>query len=290
MLRRLGHDLRAASWKVNVTLEMRDWVYGTYLPPRLIRIYPSAFGQRSMGLAVDLGTTSVVAYLVDFSTAQVVDTASAYNKQISCGDDVISRIIYAQRDGGLGRLQRLDRWRRSTSFSTELQERNRVELYEIHEVAVAGNTTMTHLLLGLDPRYLRRGAVHTHCLSAAQAGRRRAGPARQRAGARARHAVRRQLRRRRHHRRRDLLGPVRHRQAHRVHRHRHQRRDGAGQQGLARRLRLLGRARLRGRRRELRHARHGRRHRGRLDRLAHAGADLPHGGRRRRRAASAAAA
>ena len=49
ILRRLGHDLRAASWKVNVTLEMRDWVYGTYLPPRLIRVYPSAFGQRSMG-------------------------------------------------------------------------------------------------------------------------------------------------------------------------------------------------------------------------------------------------
>jgi uncharacterized 2Fe-2S/4Fe-4S cluster protein (DUF4445 family) len=154
ILRRLGHDLRAAAWKVNVTLEMRDWVYGTYLPPRLIRVYPSAFGQRSMGVAVDLGTTSVVVYLVDFSTAQVVDTAGAYNKQISCGDDVISRIIYAKRDGGLGRLQRLA-VETINELLAELQERNRVELYEIHEVAVAGNTTMTHLLLGLDPRYLR---------------------------------------------------------------------------------------------------------------------------------------
>ena len=61
MLRRLGRDLRMANWKVRVALEMRDWVYGTYLPPRLIRIYPSAFGQRSMGVAVDLGTTTVVA-------------------------------------------------------------------------------------------------------------------------------------------------------------------------------------------------------------------------------------
>jgi uncharacterized 2Fe-2S/4Fe-4S cluster protein (DUF4445 family) len=154
ILRRLGHDLRAAAWKVNVTLEMRDWVYGTYLPPRLIRVYPSAFGQRSMGVAVDLGTTSVVVYLVDFSTAQVVDTAGAYNKQISCGDDVISRIIYAKRAGGLGRLQRLA-VETINELLAELQERNRIELYEIHEVAVAGNTTMTHLLLGLDPRYLR---------------------------------------------------------------------------------------------------------------------------------------
>jgi len=155
ILRRLSHDLRAAAWKVNVTLEMRDWVYGTYLPPRLIRVYPSAFGQRSMGLAVDLGTTSVVVYLVDFTTARVVDTASAYNKQISCGDDVISRIVYAQRPGGLGRLQRLA-VETINELLMELQERNRIELYEIHEVAVAGNTTMTHLLLGLDPRYLRQ--------------------------------------------------------------------------------------------------------------------------------------
>ena len=44
MLRRLGKDLRMANWKVSVTLEMRDWVYGAYLPPRLIRIYPGAFG------------------------------------------------------------------------------------------------------------------------------------------------------------------------------------------------------------------------------------------------------
>ena len=55
MLRRLGRDLRMANWKVSVTLEMRDWVYGTYLPPRLIRIYPEAFRHASMGVAVDLG-------------------------------------------------------------------------------------------------------------------------------------------------------------------------------------------------------------------------------------------
>ncbi len=107
LLRGLARDLRMANWKVNVALEMRDWVYGTYLPPRILRVYPSAFGQRGMGLAVDVGTTSIVAYLVDFETGRVVDSASAYNRQISCGDDVISRIIYAKRKGGLQRLQRL---------------------------------------------------------------------------------------------------------------------------------------------------------------------------------------
>lgn len=154
MLRRLGKDLRMANWKVSVTLEMRDWVYGTYMPPRLIRIYPDAFPHASMGLAVDVGTTSVVAYLVDFTTGRVVDTASAYNRQIACGEDVISRIIYAKRKKGLERLQKLV-VETINSLLEELQQRNRIELYEIHEIAVAGNTTMTHLLLGVDPRFLR---------------------------------------------------------------------------------------------------------------------------------------
>ncbi len=91
---------------------------------------------------------------MDFATGRVVDSASAYNKQISCGEDVISRIIYAKRKRGLDHLQKLA-VETINDLLTELQQRNGIELYEIHEVTVAGNTTMTHLLLGLDPRYLR---------------------------------------------------------------------------------------------------------------------------------------
>jgi uncharacterized 2Fe-2S/4Fe-4S cluster protein (DUF4445 family) len=153
-LRRLGTALRHANWKVTVALEMRDWVYGSYLPPRLLRVYPTAFPQASMGLAVDLGTTSIVAYLVDFKTGQVIDSASSYNGQIVCGEDVISRIIYAKRKRGLERLQKLAVGT-INDLIDELRGRNNIEPREIHEVAVAGNTTMTHLLLGLEPRYLR---------------------------------------------------------------------------------------------------------------------------------------
>jgi uncharacterized 2Fe-2S/4Fe-4S cluster protein (DUF4445 family) len=153
-LRHMGTALRHANWKVTVALEMRDWVYGSYLPPRLLRIYPTAFPQASMGLAVDLGTTGVVAYLLDFPSGRVVDSAGAYNKQIACGEDVISRIIYAKRKGGLARLQKLA-VETINDLVEELRERNRIEPREIHEVAVAGNTTMVHLLLGMEPRYLR---------------------------------------------------------------------------------------------------------------------------------------
>jgi uncharacterized 2Fe-2S/4Fe-4S cluster protein (DUF4445 family) len=154
MLRSLARDLRLANWKVNVALEMREWVNGGYLPPRLLRLYPSTVGQTTMGLAVDLGTTSVVVYLIEFASGRVIDTASAYNKQIDCGEDVISRIIYSKRDGGLARLQHLA-VETINELIAELESRNRVEDYDLQEVTVAGNTTMTHLLLGLDPRYLR---------------------------------------------------------------------------------------------------------------------------------------
>ena len=153
LLRRLARDLRTANWKVNVTLEMRDWVYGTYLPPRLIRIYPAPSGcehgaRRRPGH--DVGGR-LPRRLHDRARGR---QASAYNRQISCGDDVISRIIYAKRKRGLSACSTSPS-RRSTTCSTSCSRATVSSSTEIHEVTVAGNTTMTHLLLGLDPRFLR---------------------------------------------------------------------------------------------------------------------------------------
>ena len=154
ILRELGHALRASDWHVRVTLEMSDWAYGNYLPPRLIDVRPATESPGDYGLAVDVGTTSIVAYLVDFASGRIVDTESSYNRQISCGDDVISRIIYARRKGGLDHLQALV-VRTVNDLIEQLAERNHIAARQIYEVAMAGNTTMTHVLLGIDPRYLR---------------------------------------------------------------------------------------------------------------------------------------
>ena len=154
LLKDLAARLRKADWKATVTLEMGDLVNGHHLPPRVIAIAAGDDRPGSYGLAIDLGTTSVVAYLVDFETARVIDTASAYNRQISYGDDVISRIVYSQRDDGLAHLQRLA-LDTMNELIDELCERNDVAHATIHEAVVAGNTIMTHLLLGLDPKYLR---------------------------------------------------------------------------------------------------------------------------------------
>ena len=97
LLARLGPALRAADWKVAVTLEMRDWVYGAYLPPRLLRREPREAAGGCYGLAVDLGTTSVVAYLVDFESGRVVDTGERLQRPDRLRRRRHRRIVYSQR-------------------------------------------------------------------------------------------------------------------------------------------------------------------------------------------------
>jgi uncharacterized 2Fe-2S/4Fe-4S cluster protein (DUF4445 family) len=152
-LRRLAKSLRGANWDVTATLEMHTWTNPDG-PPRLLDVVPGDQTQTLYGIAVDIGTTSNVVYLVDMVSGKVVDTASAYNMQISCGEDVISRIIYARKPGGLDHLQRLV-VQTLNGLIEELAKRNDIATTDIHKMTVAGNTTMTHLFLGLDPEAIR---------------------------------------------------------------------------------------------------------------------------------------
>lgn len=152
-LRKLARALRDANWDVTLTLEMSTWTNPDG-PPRLLDVAPGNQTQTLYGIAVDIGTTSNVVYLVDMISGRVVDTASAYNLQISCGEDVISRIIYAKKPGGLEHLQRLV-VQTINSLVEELCARNSISSGEIHKMTVAGNTTMTHLFLGLNPEAIR---------------------------------------------------------------------------------------------------------------------------------------
>ena len=106
------------------------------------------------GLAVDIGTTTVVVYLVDLADGRLIDVGSTYNSQIRYGDDVITRIIHATEGGGLSEL------RDAVSgdindILTPLVERHSIEREDIASVVVAGNTTMSQLFWGLDPAPIR---------------------------------------------------------------------------------------------------------------------------------------
>ncbi|MGC8971578.1 MAG: ASKHA domain-containing protein [bacterium] len=103
------------------------------------------------GIAVDIGTTTIVVYLLDLTKGEI-DVASALNPQAKRGADVISRIDYAVK-GGLEELKGLvvDE---INSLIEELCKRQRIDPTDIYEATVVGNTTMIHLFLGVPPNYI----------------------------------------------------------------------------------------------------------------------------------------
>ena len=154
MLRTLGRDLREADWDVTAILEIGDPVANPCTQPRLIDLLPGNQSDRCYGVAIDIGTTSNVVYLVDLIKGRVLDRASAYNGQISAGEDVISRIIFSQKRDGLYRLQKMV-LKTLNGLIEELTSRNQIPPRQVSKAVVAGNTTMIQLFLAIDPRTIR---------------------------------------------------------------------------------------------------------------------------------------
>ncbi len=151
VLRRLNQALRDAQWKPWVLLETDDWSRPNG-PARLIEV--STERVRPLGLALDIGTTTVSAFLVDLESGEVLASAAEYNGQISCGEDVISRIVFAGKNNGLAELA--TRVRDTTHELLErMRRRTGIEPASISKVSVVGNTTMIHLFLGLPPASIR---------------------------------------------------------------------------------------------------------------------------------------
>jgi len=107
------------------------------------------------GLAVDLGTTTVVLRLIDLSTGLALAESSFNNPQISIGPDILTRLHFAEKENGLYELNRLiiDGLNRAI---TELCKSCDISPSGIYLISVAGNTAMTHLFLRLNPRFLIR--------------------------------------------------------------------------------------------------------------------------------------
>ncbi len=103
------------------------------------------------GLAVDLGTTTIAAYLCDLGRGEVLSSGAIKNPQFIYGADVISRINAASMNStNLGKLQKLV-IRAIHQVGVSLAEQQQVKPEKIQKVMVTGNSTMTHLLLGVDP-------------------------------------------------------------------------------------------------------------------------------------------
>ena len=149
LLRKLPAVLRGADWKVTALLTHVGAGH------RLVDLVGSSAAPRAFGVAVDIGTTTVVVHLVDLQRGTTLGAAAALNRQAAYGDDVISRIIHAEEAGGLERL-------RTAALDTAnlliggLAHEHDVARDEVIGAVCAGNTTMLHLLLGLPPGEIRR--------------------------------------------------------------------------------------------------------------------------------------
>jgi uncharacterized 2Fe-2S/4Fe-4S cluster protein (DUF4445 family) len=148
VLRTLARTLREAEWRVTVVIDRGG------ARPRIVDVLPGDQTLSLYGAAVDIGTTTVTVYLVDLFSGQVVETAADYNGQIKRGEDVISRIVFASKGNGLVELQSL-----VAQTINKLVERTtlrrKIKPSEIYKMALVGNSTMIHILLGLPPEQIR---------------------------------------------------------------------------------------------------------------------------------------
>lgn len=158
LLQKIGATLREGEWNVTAVVDIANALQsGEYSRPiRLIDLQPGHVDEYSplWSAAIDIGTTTVSLWLVDLVTGQVRAQVAEYNGQIARGEDVISRIIYAGKDGGSEDL----RQRVLNTINNLLEtacKRVKAKPEDVVKVVVAGNSTMIHLLLGVPASSIR---------------------------------------------------------------------------------------------------------------------------------------
>ena len=141
-IREQGYDLNAVLFKGD-----KAWhVLNIFAPEEGIRLY---------GLAMDLGSATIVVRLLDLNTREKVEVNSFMNPQMEIGPDILTRIHFASKEAGLKKCRSL----LVNGINEEiarLTTRQGIDAGSIVGMSVAGNTTMTHFLLGLDPSGLCR--------------------------------------------------------------------------------------------------------------------------------------
>ena len=152
MIRRLPAELRRDNFRVTVTVVKPVRDDGKNV---IADIQAGDHSHESYTLAVDIGTTTVYVQLIDLLTGEIKGERGDFNGQISYGEDVISRIIYAEKAGGLETLQSVITATINKLIGQILKESG-IDRQDIASITIAGNTTMTQLLLAVDPGYLRR--------------------------------------------------------------------------------------------------------------------------------------
>lgn len=149
VMKKLPHVLRTGNWSVTVGLSMLGE------GAEILDIEPGIVEGPYYGLAIDIGTTTVKMNLVDLNIGETAASGGEYNRQQQYGDDVINRIIYsADSPEGQETLRRAVVDTINDLVDRMLKEKG-IQPEQVYSCVVAGNTTMTHLFLGVYTNYLR---------------------------------------------------------------------------------------------------------------------------------------
>lgn len=148
VLKKLAHAVRKDHGKISVIL----FISGK--EATIIDVVPQSEKKKLYGVACDIGTTTVALHLVNLGSGKTESTVSSLNQQITSGEDIISRINYAQKPEGLRKLHELIIL--TVNNLIEMASRSaQISLSDIYYASLSGNTTMFHLLLNLEPRHIR---------------------------------------------------------------------------------------------------------------------------------------
>ncbi len=145
---KLARTVREDNWNITISTIHSDDCY------EITNIFSGNRKTPQYGIAVDIGTTTVVVYLVDLSDGTLVDVASIYNSQIRFGDDVITRIVNATENNDLENLHKTIIADINDLIAILIADHD-IETDSIDALVVSGNTTMIHFFLNFDPSAIR---------------------------------------------------------------------------------------------------------------------------------------
>ena len=152
VIRKIPEVLRQADFKVTATLQ-RPVQRGR--KTHIINVQSGDTTDRNYAVAVDIGTTTIYGQVIDLKTGRVLAQRGEFNAQISYGEDVITRIMFAEKPGGLEKLHQVVIAAINKILSRIIKHAG-IGSEDISAITLAGNTTMTQLFLKVNPRYIRR--------------------------------------------------------------------------------------------------------------------------------------
>ena len=152
LLRELPDILERSKFQITATM---------YNEREILSIEPNDTLSKNFGIAIDIGTTTVVVELVDLNRGESIGSSTAYNRQMKYGSDVVSRISFTFQDSKNLVKLRNSILRTLNEMIKQILDRNKINNSHVYEIVIAGNTSMNHLLLGLPVKTLAVAPFHS---------------------------------------------------------------------------------------------------------------------------------